>query len=145
VVGDDEEARLMAASILDTAGYEVSVGKDEYEAVERLKADPDFRLVIFGLTIPGMDGRKVLDRIRGSEDMAAIPLLISTAFGGDEVETELLEAGADDFIEKSGDLKRYLARVKAVLRRAVMQGFRHTPGSTSRAFLGSGTACLPPV
>ena len=31
-----------------------------------------------------------------------------------------LDAGADDFIEKTGDSKRYLARVKAVLRRAVM-------------------------
>ena len=47
-------------------------------------------------------------------------MLISTAFGGDDVETELLEAGADDFLEKTGDAKRYLARVKAVLRRAVM-------------------------
>ena len=120
VVDDDEEARLMAAGILETAGYEVSLAKDGYEAVERLKADPSFSLVILDLTMPGMDGRKVLDRIRGSKDTAAIPVLISTAFGGDDVETELLEAGADDFLEKTGDSKRYLARVKAVLRRAVM-------------------------
>ena len=120
VVDDDEEARLLAAGILETAGYEVSLAKDGYEAVERLKADPDFSLVILDLTMPGMDGRKVLDRIRGSKDTAAIPVLVSTAFGGDEVETELLDAGADDFLEKTGDAKRYLARVKAVLRRAVM-------------------------
>ena len=120
VVDDDEEARLLAAGILEAEGYEVSLAKDGYEAVERLKADPDFSMVILDLTMPGMDGRKVLDRIRGSKDTAAIPVLISTAFGGDEVETELLEAGADDFLEKTGDSKRYLARVKAVLRRAVM-------------------------
>ena len=120
VVEDDEEARLMAAKTLETAGYEVSLAKDGYEAVERLKADPSFSLVILDLKMPGMDGRKVLDRIRGSKDTAAIPVLISTAFGGDEVETELLEAGADDFLEKTADSKRYLARVRAVLRRAVM-------------------------
>ena len=120
VVDDDEEARLMAASILEMEGFEVSMAKDGYEAVERLKADPDFSLVILDLTMPGMDGRKVLDRIRGSKDTAAIPVLISTNFGGDDVETELLEAGADDFLEKTGDAKRFLARVKAVLRRAVM-------------------------
>ena len=120
VVDDDEEARLMAAGILEEEGFEVSIAKDGYEAVERLKADPGFSLVILDLTMPGMDGRKVLDNIRGSKDTAAIPVLISTAFGGDEVETELLEAGADDFLEKSGDARRYLARVKAVLRRAVM-------------------------
>ena len=88
--------------------------------MERLSADPDFNLVILDLTMPGMDGRKVLDRIRGSKDTAALPVLVSTAFGGDEIETELLEAGADDFLEKTGDSKRFLARVKAVLRRAVM-------------------------
>ena len=120
VVDDDEEARLMAGGILETEGFEVSMAKDGYEAVERLKADPSFNLVILDLTMPGMDGRKVLDRIRGSKDTAAIPVLISTAFGGDEIETELLDAGADDFLEKTGDAKRYLARVKAVLRRAVM-------------------------
>ncbi len=120
VVDDDEEARLLAASLLEDEGYEVSMAKDGYEAVERLKADPSFSLVILDLTMPGMDGRKVLDRIRGSKDTAAIPVLISTAFGGDEVETELLEAGADDFLDKNVDSKRYVARVKAVLRRAVM-------------------------
>ncbi len=120
VVDDDEEARLMAAGILEGEGYEVSIAKDGYEAVERLKADPDFNLVILDLSMPGMDGRAVLDRIRGAKDTAAIPVLVSTAFGGDDVETELLEAGADDFLEKTGDAKRFLARVKAVLRRAVM-------------------------
>ncbi len=120
VVDDDEEARLIAASCLESEGFEVSLAKDGYEAMDRLKADPSFSLVILDLTMPGLDGRKVLDRIRGSKDTAAIPVLISTAFGGDEVETELLEAGADDFLEKTGDAKRYIARVKAVLRRAVM-------------------------
>jgi CheY-like chemotaxis protein len=120
VVDDDEEARLMAADLLGREGYEVSIAKDGYEAVERLNADPDFSLVILDLTMPGMDGRAVLDRIRGSKDTAAIPVLISTAFGGEAVETELLEAGADDFLEKSGDAKRFVARVRAVLRRAVM-------------------------
>ena len=120
VVDDDEEARLMAGGILEAEGYEVSMAKDGYEAVERLDADPDFSLVILDLTMPGMDGRKVLDRIRGSKDTAALPVLVSTAFGGEEVETELLEAGADDFLDKTGNAKRFLARVKAVLRRAVM-------------------------
>ncbi len=46
VVDDDEEARLLAANILEPEGYEISMAKDGYEAVERLNADPDFNLVI---------------------------------------------------------------------------------------------------
>ena len=120
VVDDDEEARLMVHAILETEGYEVSMAKDGFEALDTLKVDPDFNLVILDLSMPGLDGRKVLDRIRGSKDTAAIPVLVSTAFGSETIEAELLEAGADDFLEKSVDAQRFLARVRAVLRRAVM-------------------------
>ena len=48
-----------------------------------------------GFHLPGVDGRMVLDRIRGSKDTAAIPVLVSTAFGNDSVERGFLEAGAD--------------------------------------------------
>ena len=120
VVDDDEEARLMYHSILETEGHVVSMAKDGFEALDMLKLDPDYNLVILDLSMPGLDGRKVLERIRGSKDTAAIPVLVSTAFGNESVERELLEAGADDYLEKSVDAQRFIARVRAVLRRAVM-------------------------
>ena len=43
MVDDDEEARLLAAGILEAEGYEVSLAKDGYEAVERLKAESGFQ------------------------------------------------------------------------------------------------------
>ncbi len=120
VVDDDEEARIMYHAMLETEGYVVSMAKDGFEALDMLKLDPDYNLVILDLSMPGLDGRKVLDRIRGSKDTAAIPVLVSTAFGNESVEKELLEAGADDYLEKSVDAQRFMARVRAVLRRAVM-------------------------
>ena len=120
VVDDDEEARLMYHAILETEGHVVSMAKDGFEALDMLKLDPDYNLVILDLSMPGLDGRKVLDRIRGSKDTAAIPVLVSTAFGNESVERGLLEAGADDYLEKSVDAQRFVARVRAILRRAVM-------------------------
>ena len=120
VVDDDEEARLMYYAILETEGHVVSMAKDGFEALDMLKLDPDYNLVILDLSMPGLDGRKVLDRIRGTKDTVAIPVLVSTAFGNESIERELLEAGADDYLEKSVDAQRFLARVRAVLRRAVM-------------------------
>ena len=120
VVDDDEEARLMYHSILETEGHVVSMAKDGFEALDMLKLDPNYNLVILDLSMPGLDGRKVLERIRGNKDTAAIPVLVSTAFGNESVERELLEAGADDYLEKSVDAERFIARVRAVLRRAVM-------------------------
>jgi DNA-binding response OmpR family regulator len=69
--------------------------------------------------MPGMDGRQVLQQIRGSTDTSALPVLIRTGTGSDTLEAELLEAGADDYVDKSVDADRFMARVRAVLRRAM--------------------------
>ena len=47
-------------------------------------------------------------------------MLVRTAVGTEDTESELLEAGADDYVDKQANMDRFLARVKAVLRRAVM-------------------------
>jgi DNA-binding response OmpR family regulator len=66
-----------------------------------------------------MDGREVLHHIRGSVDTAALPVLIRTGTGSNAIEAELLEAGADDYVEKSVEPDRFMARVHAVLRRSL--------------------------
>lgn len=80
--------------------------------------DQDFNLVILDLATPGLHGRAVLHQVRGSVETAALPVLIRIATGSDQIEAELLEAGADDYVEKSVDADRFVARVHAVLRPA---------------------------
>jgi len=118
LVDDDEEARVVMRSLLEKDGYEVMDAEDGYKAIDVLREDRDFKLVILDLAMPGMDGRQVLDQIRGSVDTAALPVLIRTGTGSHEIEAELLEAGADDYVDKSVDANRFMARVRAVLRRA---------------------------
>ena len=62
----------------------------------------------------------MLDKIRGSVETAALPVLIRTGTGNERVEAELLEAGADDYLDKSVDASRFVARVRAVLRRSLL-------------------------
>lgn len=119
LVDDDEDARLLMRSLLERDGYEVEEAEDGHKALDMLKASQDFQLIVLDLAMPGLDGRQVLDQIRGSVDTAALPVLIRTATGSDALEAELLEAGADDYVEKSVDPTRFMARVHAVLRRAM--------------------------
>ena len=56
--------------------------------------------------LAGLDGRAVLHQVRGSVETAALPVVILTGTGSDEIEAELLEAGADDYVEKSVDADR---------------------------------------
>ena len=118
LVDDDESARLLIRTVLEKDGYDVLEAEDGHRCMEILDEDPDFSLVILDLAMPGLHGRDVLNQIRGSVETAAVPVLIRTGTGSDRVEAELLEAGADDYVDKSVDAERLLARVHAVLRRA---------------------------
>ncbi len=120
IVDDDDDARLMMGSILEQQGFQVANAGDGLEAVELLKEDPNYSLMILDLSMPKMDGRELLHWVRGSVDTAALPVLIRTGNEGDESEAELLEAGADDYLTKSAQPDRFLARVRAVLRRAAL-------------------------
>jgi type IV pilus assembly protein PilB len=120
LVDDDPGARLMMRTLLEKEGFQVHEVPSGNKALDQLKEDPNFSLLILDLSMPGMDGREVLDKIRGSVDTAALPVLIRTGTGNDRMEAELLEAGADDYLDKSVDPNRFVARVKAVLRRSLL-------------------------
>jgi CheY-like chemotaxis protein len=117
---DDEEECLRLTIHLEREGYELVAVKDGREAVELLKTDPNFSLVLLDLFMPRLDGRQVLNWIRDSTETAAIPVMIRTGAEGVESEAELLEAGADDYVTKSLPPNRFLARVRAMLRRAAL-------------------------
>lgn len=120
VVDDEEDERLMMATLLEQQGYEVTGVGDGAEALDMVKEDPHFSLIILDLMMPKMDGREMLRLLRDSVDAAAIPVLVRTGKEGDEAEAELLEMGADGYLTKALPPDRFLARVKAILRRAAL-------------------------
>jgi type II secretory ATPase GspE/PulE/Tfp pilus assembly ATPase PilB-like protein/ActR/RegA family two-component response regulator len=120
LVDDDEGARAMMKTLLESEGFETHEAEDGHEAMDILKLDPDFSLVILDLAMPAMDGRELLNTIRGSVDTAALPVLIRTGSETASEEAELLEAGADDFVTKSAGALRFVARVKAIIRRSLL-------------------------
>ncbi len=120
VVDDEEEARLMMQALLRQEGFEVRAVEDGEKAIDLLKRDRDWSLVILDLLMPRKDGREVLGWIRGSVETAALPVLVRTGKEGEESEAELLEAGADDYVPKEVHPQRFLARVRAVIRRAAL-------------------------
>ncbi len=118
LVDDDEEARVFMRTLLENVAFEVHEAEDGRQALDILEADPDFSLVILDLRMPAMDGREFLNRVRGSADTAALPILIRTGTAGVSEEAELLNAGADDFLTKSVEADRFIARVRAIIRRS---------------------------
>src|SRR5262249_57231487 len=68
------------------------------------------------LTLPDMDGLDVCRRIR---TQSQTPILMLTARGDAMDRVVGLELGADDYLPKPFEPRELLARLKAILRRAV--------------------------
>jgi type II secretory ATPase GspE/PulE/Tfp pilus assembly ATPase PilB-like protein/CheY-like chemotaxis protein len=121
VVDDDPVLRQIAASLLTKEGYAVIQVEDGVAALERLNSlDPadHVDLVISDLDMPRLSGHDLLRLARGSPRTAALPIVVLTGSEDASGEARLIEDGADDYIRKPIDPARFVARVRAVLRRA---------------------------
>jgi two-component system response regulator MprA len=116
VVDDDKAVRESLRRSLEFNGYDVSLASDGAEALAGIAAtDPD--VVVMDVMMPRLDGLEATKALRKAGN--DLPILVLTARDavGDRVEG--LDAGADDYLTKPFALQELLARLRALLRRAV--------------------------
>jgi CheY-like chemotaxis protein len=118
LVDDDPVNRTLARTLLERAGQTVVEAKDGLEALDHLVRTSDTELIVLDLDMPRLDGTETLKRIRASVSTAMLPVIVLTGMQDEETEVRLMEMGADDYIRKPIDAPRFVARVKAALRRA---------------------------
>ena len=106
---------------LEEEGYQVTHIESGEQALEEL-SNNSYALVILDLTLPGIDGLEVCDRLR--ERGNQIPILMLTARGTEQDRITGLSKGADDYLSKPFNLKEFLLRVAGLLRRTNWQQTR---------------------
>jgi type II secretory ATPase GspE/PulE/Tfp pilus assembly ATPase PilB-like protein/ActR/RegA family two-component response regulator len=118
LVDDDSIVRLKSRAVLEKNGFDVSEANDGAAGLETIQSGTHFDLVVLDLDMPRMGGLEVLQQVRRSVATAGLPVIVLT--GSEEVDSEvkLMEEGADDYIRKPIDPPKFVARVKATLRRA---------------------------
>lgn len=116
IVDDDEHIAELISLYLTKECYET---KMVYDGISALDAFKEFQpnLVLLDLMLPGMDGYQVCREIRKD---STTPIIMLSAKGEVFDKVLGLELGADDYIIKPFDSKELVARVKAVLRRTIM-------------------------
>ena len=104
---------MILTAYLNKYDMEVIGAEDPYIGLSLL-SQHEFDLVILDLTLPGMDGLEVFEKIREFSD---IPIIISSA--RDDITDKVigLEKGADDYMPKPYDPRELEARIYSVLRR----------------------------
>jgi two-component system response regulator MprA len=116
VVDDDKAVRESLRRSLEFNGYDVSLASDGAEALAGIAStDPD--VVVMDVMMPRLDGLEATKALRKAGN--DLPILVLTARDavGDRVEG--LDAGADDYLTKPFALQELLARLRALLRRAI--------------------------
>ena len=141
LVDDDENIVASVSLALESHGHKVTAFHDGASGLEALEsAPPD--LAILDVKMPRMDGMEVLRRLRQTSQLPVIMLTSK-----DEEIDEILgfNLGADDYIHKPFSQRLLLERVKALLRRAGVDGLDAEPAGESSKAIRRGKLTMDPA
>ena len=118
IVEDEQAIREMTAFHLSRAGYEVLEAQDCREA-RALLADNRPDLALIDWMLPDMSGLELTRTLKRDKEFEDLAIIMLTARADERDKVSGLEGGADDYITKPFSPRELVARIKAVLRRAV--------------------------
>ncbi|AHM57390.1 putative transcriptional regulatory protein YclJ [Peptoclostridium acidaminophilum DSM 3953] len=115
IVEDEERMRILIGDYLKSEGFEVIEAADGAEGIEKFSAQkPD--IVVLDIMLPEIDGWTVCRKIREESDA---PIVMLTARSEESDELFGFELGADEYITKPFSPKILVARIKALMSRAI--------------------------
>jgi len=120
IVEDDRSQALFAQSVLHGAGMHAQV---EMTAAAVPQAIADYRpdLILMDLHMPDLDGIRLTTMIRQHPQHQLLPIVFLTGDPDPERQFEVLDSGADDFLNKPIRPRHLIAAVSNRIRRARQQ------------------------
>lgn len=117
IIEDEETLLRNLAEKLRSEGLTVITATDGESGLVKIRSEnPD--LIVLDIMLPGLDGLSICRMVRHDTATAHIPIIMLTARGTEVDKIVGLESGADDYVVKPFGLGEFLARVRAVMRRA---------------------------
>jgi len=116
IVEDDADIQELLSHTMSREGWKLLQAKTGEDGLKILKTKK-VNCILLDIMLPGMDGLKVLKKIKEIEQCKAIPVIMATARGEEADIITGLELGADDYIVKPYSPKILIARIRAALRR----------------------------
>lgn len=140
IVEDAAVIRELTEAVLRQEGYRTIIATDGQEALRLLAGEtPD--LILLDLGLPVLDGRSLLARIRASERLGGVPVLVLTAAPDRDRVRDIAALGISGYMLKSEfSLAQLLQRVRMCIEGETRQP-RATPAPKAAASrLGPGVA-----
>lgn len=115
VVEDNEHAAYLLRTLLEHAGYAVSVSPDGRDAIAKLGSMEPVDLMILDLMLPYVSGYQVLIEARQNPKWRHVPIVVVTARTLEMDAVRALETGANDFVRKPFQPEELVARVRRAI------------------------------
>jgi len=114
LVEDDPEMSSMLHQVLIGAGFLVDLAMDGNTGL-RKALSRSYGVIVLDLMLPRIDGLRMCAELR--KRRATTPVLMVTARDSVTDRVRGLETGADDYLPKPFDVREFLARIHALMRR----------------------------
>lgn len=99
-IEDNPDTQRMLTFILARSGYDVITADDGPQGIQKAKAWRP-ALIMVDMMMPKMSGADTIRELRKLDVIKEIPILVLSAYNEDALINEALEAGADDYINKT--------------------------------------------
>ena len=103
----------MLEDFIGEEGYAVDAVQNWKEACDKL-LDTSFDLVITDVRMPGLSGLDLLPGIQQTQP--GVPIIVITAFGGEDVQRRALARGATVYLEKPINLEEFRNVIGRIIR-----------------------------
>jgi len=121
IIEDDPEIQELLAHSMSREGWKLLQAKTGEEGLKLLQ-NKKVNCILLDIMLPGMDGLKVLKKLKELEQCRNVPVIMTTAKGEEADIITGLELGADDYVVKPYSPKVLIARIRAGLRRQEERG-----------------------
>lgn len=116
IVEDDKEILSFLQTQLPEHGFVVDGVETGVAGITHLE-ESEYDLIILDLNLPDMLGEEIVEKVHDQQKHKP-PILMLTVVSSIDTKTRLLNAGADDYLEKPFVLSELVARIRALMRRA---------------------------
>jgi CheY-like chemotaxis protein len=111
-VEDNQAVAGMIKETLESEGWQVETCADGTEALERIRSDAHFDLLLLDYELPGLNGIELMQQARALAHRRGIPVIL---LSGTAVEEEVMRAGANAFLRKPEDISSVVETISHLL------------------------------
>ncbi|MPS66759.1 MAG: response regulator [Chryseobacterium sp.] len=116
LIVDDDPRNIFALKLtLKARGYAVETCTMAQEALDILKSEYDFSVILMDMMMPEIDGYEAVRIIRNTPEIKDIPIIAVTAQAMPEDRQKCIEVGANDYISKPIDVDLLLTAIEKLI------------------------------